>query len=658
MNLWKRILAGALLFCMTAASVPAPAAAMSTASEIHVGEQAAKEVDMQNAILSDPILNNWVNTTVGNLARYRARPDINYKFKIIDTNDINAFALPGGFAYVYFGLLNFVNSSDELAGVMAHEMGHIERRHVVTLNAKAQVLNLLLGVLSIASPFVYRFGNIIEGLSMSKMSRVDELQADQYGLQLMSRANYDPDAMVSFMTRLGKQYGDHANGVEKYFQSHPDPKARISHLQGYPALSKADISQMLAQAIHDEDEGRYGYAQYKLDEVLKQDPNNQIALLHKGQVALALGNFEKSQLALKQVKRSGLATAAAESAVNRQLALMPVDPPKNPMKRPSIEPVREQLAAASKTAKANQSALEERAKLAKQDVRQFNSRLESLSYEVPNFGRIDVRPGSRIESVLFDLEHMIKDLNAIIDKADYVTANSAGMLKDDIGVLNEMEAPLKAKTFTGSSLTLLPYYPDILKQIAQSSSDLVSDLTAARGAVALGWQALPALDAYLRQLDRTPMDFGGDIAPRAVADLKPLAQGVEQQLDGAANAAEQAQSLYFAAQARQLQSRITLLGVGYPQARYATLAHSIHTHLGIDPPTYDQALRQGLAPGDIAAASWLAAEEKVPVSTVINEQHSTGKAYVDMAIDKHLSQESLEVVLGLWWEGYAEKPST
>src|SRR6202022_2369309 len=212
--------------------------AVSTASEIQIGQRAAKQVEQENALVTDPVLNNWVNSIGDNLSQYRARPDIQYKFKIIDTNDINAFSLPGGFVYLNFGLLNFVNSEDELAGVMGHEMGHVERRHGITLNAKAQIINVILGILAMASPFVYRFGNLIDSLSVYKLSRVDELQADQYGLLLMTRAGYDPDGMVSFMTRLGSKGHGNSDLLNKYFATHPEPAARVAHLRGYSQFTQ------------------------------------------------------------------------------------------------------------------------------------------------------------------------------------------------------------------------------------------------------------------------------------------------------------------------------------------------------------------------------------------------------------------------------------
>jgi predicted Zn-dependent protease len=658
MNMWRRAVAVTSLVALCSSLAPMPASAESTQQEIQIGQQASKEVDAENAFITDPVLNEWVNNTATNLAKFRARPDINYQFKIVDTNDINAFSLPGGFTYVNFGLLNYVNSDDELAGVLGHEIGHTERRHQTTLQAKAQVLNLILGIASIFNPFIYRFGNIIGGAALEKMSRVDELQADQYGLLLMSRAGYDPNAMVSFQYRLGKQFGDSANGIEKYFESHPESGARVSHLMGYPELSQTNWDQILAQAIHDEQEGRYAYALSKYDMVLKAQPTNQLALLHKGEVELALGSFDKSESALSAVAHAPSVTAAAASAAAREMSLLP-DQSKTAadvILHPSLTPVRSGVAAAIAQTKSDQAAVTDRAKLGKDDLKRFGDRLNNLSYEIPDFSNVDIRPGGRMEGVVFDIEHMFKDLNIVFDKSSYLIEQSDGIIRDDLGVLNQMNAPLQGKTIGGDALRLLPSYSDVDGQMTASSGELVSGVTAARGAVALGWQSVPAIDAYFRKLDTISLSFGGDISPRDAQDLKPLATAAQTQLDAAAAAAESAQTMFYAAQARQVQARITLLGLGYPQGRYDTFVHAIHQRLGLDVPTYDEALRLDIAPGDIAAASWLAAEEKVPVSTVINEQRSVGKSYVDMALAKHLSMESMEVVLGLEWEGYTEKP--
>jgi len=656
MSTYKRTLAAFAAAAVTVASFPVPASAVSTSTEIRQGQLEAQQVDSENSLMSDPILNAWVSGTEANLAKYRARPDITYTVKIIDTNDINAFSLEGGFIYVNFGLLNFVSSDDELAGVLGHETGHVERRHIVTGNAKAQVLNILLSVLSFTSPFVYRFGNLIGGLSMAKMSRIDELQADQYGLQLMSRAGYDPDAMTSFMSHMEKQFGDSGNGLEKYFADHPDPVNRLAHLKGYPAIQDRTNDQFLAEAMHDQDEGRYSYALAKYQAVLAKDPTNQLALLHSGQADLALGIFDKSEIALAQVTHSTNVTPEAASAANRALALLPqTTKAGSALLAPNLAPIHKALTDAVAQAKAAQTAIDARAKLSKDDYQHFSDRLDNLSYEVPNLGNVNVRPGSRLDGVEQDLAHMSKDINVIGDKCGFLNSSTSGLLKDDLGVLDEMNARATSTAMTGDTLRLLPFFGEMTDGMNASTNQLVDAITANRGALALAWQSLPTLDAYFRQLSRTPVDFGGDISPIGAQQLKPLATAAEQALDTAANAASQAQTLYYSAQARQIQARVTLLGVGFPEGRYDSLAQSIHARLGIDPPSYSQVLTLGMSTGDVAVASWLAAEEKVPVSTVINEQRVNGKPFIDMALDKHLSQESLEVVLGLWWEGYTEK---
>ena len=653
----SRGIALVLLASMLVTMMPRPAGAVSTQSEIRIGQEAAAEVDRENAIVSDPILNNWVNSVGSNLAQYRARPDINYTFKIIDTNEINAFSLPGGFVYINYGLLNFVNSDDELASVLGHEIGHVERRHQITLNAKAQILNVIMGVLAMVSPFMYRFGSLINDLSIYKMSRIDELQADQYGLLLMTRAGYDPYAMLSFMKRLGQQDQEGNDLLNKYFETHPDTSARLSHLQGYPEFTQATPQTLLEQSIHDESEGRFSYSLYKIDSmVMPKIPDNELALLHEGEDDLALGDYIEGQQAL--AKAAHASNATAQGAAQHELALMPKSTaPGTRLLNPNVGPLIEQLQAASTFTKQTQAALDDRIKLGRDDLHRFDARLQSLSYEFPNLSNVNIRPGSRLEGAMQDLSHMAKDLDIVFDKSDAVMTNSPGMLKDVESTLNEMQAPLHRKTLTSTDLELLPFYPDLLQHLTTSQNDLVSSVTAARGAVALGYQSLAPLDDFFREFDRAQLDFGGDLSPSTAQQLRPYAQAAITALDAAAVAAETAQTFYFNAQARQLTSGITMLGVGVSRARYETLAKVIQQRLGADVPTYDESVRLGLSAGDITAATWLAAEEKVPVSTVINEERATGKSVIDIAVDKHLSQESLEIILGIIYEGYVEKPT-
>jgi predicted Zn-dependent protease len=210
----KRVIS-ALILTLLCASVPAPALAVSTGTEIQQAKGTDKEIVRQYTIVMDPLENQWVNEISHRLWTEVARKDVPYNIKILDTPDVNAFTTGGGYIYINEGTLDFAQSDDELAGVIGHETGHDERRHPVTLPAKIQALNILFGIASMFSPIVYNFGALAEAGIVAKEQRADELQADQYGLLLMTRAGYDPYAMVSFMRHLGALYVEKQSIVDK-----------------------------------------------------------------------------------------------------------------------------------------------------------------------------------------------------------------------------------------------------------------------------------------------------------------------------------------------------------------------------------------------------------------------------------------------------------
>ncbi|MBV8354379.1 MAG: M48 family metalloprotease, partial [Candidatus Eremiobacteraeota bacterium] len=223
----RRLVPIALIAALLSTAIPAPALALSTAGEIQLGKQADADIVQGNVVENDPLLNRWVASVTDKLWTQVARKDVPYNIKILDDSSVNAFSTLGGYVYIDEGMLDFVQSDDELAGVLGHETGHIERRHAVTLQAKAQGINLLFAIASLFSPLVYHFGQIMEAGLMAKLSRVDELQADQYGLLLMSRAGYDPEAMVTFMQHLGTLDKDRPELISKYLEDHPEPDKRV-----------------------------------------------------------------------------------------------------------------------------------------------------------------------------------------------------------------------------------------------------------------------------------------------------------------------------------------------------------------------------------------------------------------------------------------------
>ncbi|MBV9409801.1 MAG: M48 family metalloprotease, partial [Candidatus Eremiobacteraeota bacterium] len=320
--------------------------ALPTSTEIQIGKEYDKQITDSTVVVTDPLLNQWVNEISNKLWAQTARKDVPYSIKILDVSDINAFSTLGGYIYINEGTLDFVQSDDELAGVIGHETGHIERRHAVTSQNKASILNVIFGVASLFIPLVYRFGQLAEAGALARISRDDENEADKYGLMLMARAGYDPDAMRTFMVHLGAVDDDAHDVLSKYLADHPDTKKRLANLNGDPELNpnlRTD-DQRTAQAIHDYDTARYNIAAMKFSDILKRRPDDATVRFQLGQSQLALGQVSKGEqnLAAAAEQVSPHAKALADVRIKalrdaeRRLSLL----------RPDLTPLRDQMTTA------------------------------------------------------------------------------------------------------------------------------------------------------------------------------------------------------------------------------------------------------------------------------------------------------------------------
>jgi len=208
---------------------------MSTQDEVRLGQQVAAEVERQEPVLQNPEVQAHVRDIGERLAAVSPRRDVIYTFKVIDApNTVNAFALPGGPIYVYTGLMDLCASDAELAAVLAHEIAHIAARHhgeMMTRQVGMQVISdVILGqnphaAAQIASQL------FAAGVS-ARYSRVQEREADSLGMDILYRAGYPPDAMISFMFRL-MEYDRSLGGRRSLpiFATHPAPEERIQLLQ-------------------------------------------------------------------------------------------------------------------------------------------------------------------------------------------------------------------------------------------------------------------------------------------------------------------------------------------------------------------------------------------------------------------------------------------
>lgn len=204
--------------------------------EIALGKQLAQEVERTSKMIDDPVVTEYVNRVGQNLVR-NSDARVPFTIKVIDSDEVNAFALPGGFFYVNSGLILRAQEESELAGVMAHEISHVVARHGTKQATKGEMMQLatipliLLGPGGWAGYGIYEALQLAIPLSYLKFSRDAEREADFLGIQYMYKAGYDPNSYVTFFERIQADEKRRPGTIPKFFSTHPPTPERIADAQ-------------------------------------------------------------------------------------------------------------------------------------------------------------------------------------------------------------------------------------------------------------------------------------------------------------------------------------------------------------------------------------------------------------------------------------------
>jgi predicted Zn-dependent protease len=220
---------------------------ISESQEIQMGQQAAEEAKAAYGLVDNAALQQYVSSVGLKIARTTERPDLPWAFYVIDDASVNAFALPGGPVFITRGILGAMNSEAELASVLGHEIGHITARHSVQQMSQQQLASLGLGIGSILSPTVARYGGILsQGLQVLflKYSRDDESQADALGFRYMTQNNYDPREMAAMFHTLDRETPAEGR-LPAWLSTHPDPGNRYEIALGRVDSLNRDLSKMI-----------------------------------------------------------------------------------------------------------------------------------------------------------------------------------------------------------------------------------------------------------------------------------------------------------------------------------------------------------------------------------------------------------------------------
>jgi len=232
------------IFIAFALMVGVTGCGVSTQQEVQMGQEEAAQINQQLPMVTDPELNRYINLLGDQIASHTSRANLDWRFFIVDSREINAFAVPGGFVYVNRGLIEQTDNMSELAGVLGHEIGHVVLRHTVKQMEQMQGANIgvtLACVLtSVCNSQVAQAGINIAGTALfAKFSRTDESQADNQAVKNTIAAGINPHGVVTMFEKLIAERKSRPDAVSAFFATHPGEEDRIAAVQAainqYPA---------------------------------------------------------------------------------------------------------------------------------------------------------------------------------------------------------------------------------------------------------------------------------------------------------------------------------------------------------------------------------------------------------------------------------------
>lgn len=206
----------------------------SIENEVAMGKQYAEAVEESTTLLQDPVITEYVNR-IGQTLVHNSDAVVPFVIKVIDSQEVNAFALPGGFFYVNTGLILAANDEAELAAVMSHEIAHVAAHHAARQMTRIKMFNLAsIPLIFVGGGVGYAVRSVVavgKPMAVLSFSRTFETEADYLGLQYMYKAGYDPQAFISFFERIKAQEKKKPGTLAKAFADHPQTPSRIKKSQ-------------------------------------------------------------------------------------------------------------------------------------------------------------------------------------------------------------------------------------------------------------------------------------------------------------------------------------------------------------------------------------------------------------------------------------------
>ena len=636
-----RILLAASLLIVAASA--APAADPETEAGKLIGKNLASSFAAEYGTVNDPLLDQWVQRTAARLTPLSPRQNLHYHFTILDTAEVNAFTLPGGYIFVTRGLLDYARGRDEVAGVMGHEIGHVAKRHPVrTIEWElASALALRYAPLPHGTlPTVLEQGALF--LTTLQFSRRNEEQADLFGIDLATRAGYDPAGLRDFIQDLGVKA--HPGLIDRYLATHPPDIDRIRALDRTPFLQPGNwqLQQQVAERMLAS--CRPSVAAHYLREALAAHP----------------GDPGIRQRLNEARKECGVEVAAPGPALARS---GPAQPPSERRKPPPADTastlpetqISEHAATGGGGARLSRQEAESNLDTARQEtdarVKRVARSLAALrSLKALNVNLQDAllaATASRLGDVrwivlayqAFGDVNRVDDVFARIARVDYRLSAGISAMRMEVGAAPSTAGPAvwgAADRFSGET-----------RAAAGMMADAAGHLDAAS----------VLLSAALADLDTALLGITGQVTNVRFAALEAALLAANREIDLGRRLAVRSVDTLGTAEDRVLLLQIDRIGASADAEKLAIYDCGTADLLGVAPSAIQAARAEGTSYGDAVAALAISIEIGKPVAAVRDRYErlkafelkekpgAPGPSWVDAAADQGGSPALMEIML-------------
>lgn len=512
-----------------------------TLIEKPLGKLAELGLEAQFDMIRDPLLYDYV-TSIGRTQVERAarRRKVPYRFQIVDTDEVNAFAIPWGGIYATYGLLKAAETEDELAAVMGHEIGHVEGRHAVRSVKKQFWGNVLLSLLKGEVSEDAMTALQVAGLFLSlRYSRDQEYDADRRGVEIAYRSSFDPYGEVIFFERLRQLYGDEPRFLS-YLSTHPLHRDRISRAKRQPELSERNATPLTHIATGYAQRGMYAPAIERYEKALAVDPQYAPAYLGLARAARARGERKRAL----QAYRLALQYDGGNSEAREELAVLESQPEERPdPAAPTADlPVRwaaaraanEQALRSLETQNAEIVATLDRARRNDQHLQRAMETASSLLQELQSLQDSSGRLGALVGNSL----KVINLANDAVSTLDFAREETSATVEQLVKAHQTLNRFLERPPRTAADVALV----ERMAALAQTSQNAVEELRKAASAVGSSQERIRranlAAVGAVQELHRT---FFAQRTPfHAAPDFRYALEEAERE---ARSALEQAQSI-------------------------------------------------------------------------------------------------------------------